>query len=106
MAYSMLAYTTENFKRGRVKNLSVKITRAENGYMFELEGSKELPITKDNLYSSWETFDATFVYSTLEDGLKEVKGFFDVLEKILDKKVKAQVKANKEYNKGKEKGKK
>ena len=84
MANGLIAYSTANF-RDKVREVNVNIRKAENGYIFDLRGEKENPRTvkKDMYIDRWERFEATFVYSDLNDGLKEVGGFFELIEKML-----------------------
>ena len=87
MDNSLLAYSGSNFKY-RVRETSINIKKAENGYIFELHGEKELPPpTKktDIFVDRWERFSATFVYGDLNKGLEEVEGFFELIEKMLKK---------------------
>jgi hypothetical protein len=72
----------------RFRNLSVEIEKVENGYIFKLEGNKKLKKkAKQSGYmgDSWESFEASFVFGNLKDGLAEVEGFFKLITKELNK---------------------
>lgn len=95
MAQGLLAYSdTLNNGGHRSKDLKITIEKVENGYIFKLYGQKEVPNTKtpEQYWERWESFEATFVYGDLQEGLKECEGFFEAMEKILTKKVEGRKK--------------
>lgn len=75
----------------RARDVEITIKKAENGFIFELEGSKEIPRQKEDNFQKWENFQAVFVYMDLQEGLKEVEGFFKAIDAILIKKVEKTV---------------
>lgn len=92
---TLAAYATSNFQKTRAREIKIQIEKAENGYIFNLHGEKELPppkIKEDYFSDRWERFSSTFVFADLQEGLKEVEGFFSTIEKMLDKGIEARVK--------------
>ena len=97
-ASTLSAYSTSNFGGFDLRGVSVEIEKAENGFIFKLNGSKQIEVKRGKDYfDSWESFSATFVYQDLDLGLMEVKDFFKLIEKQLAK----RIKASKGHKKGK-----
>lgn|SRR5574343_434577 len=101
-ASALTAYSVSNFGGNggfTLRGVSIEIEQAENGYIFKLQGSKKVEVKrKEEIFDNWERFDAIFVYESLDTGLAEVKGFFELIEKQLEKQV-----ADKEKRNGKSK---
>ncbi len=104
MTEGLYAYaSTLNSGESKSKNIEITIKKAENGYIFELQGMKELPKQKDPMFDRWESFQTIFVYQDLQIGLNEVDGFFKEIENVLTKKVKRAIGVVKKKERSKKK---
>lgn len=83
MSFALSTYSTDNFQHGN-RDITVNFKKVENGFVVDLHGHKwaEKENFERKLVWGWESTSATFVYPNLEDGLKEVRGFFETLEKL------------------------
>ncbi len=93
MTNGLVAYSdANNLGLYDLKETKIEIRKVENGYIFELQGNRELPPTKNRPFDNWERFSSTFVYETLETGLAEMETFFKMIEDKLKKRVEHRIK--------------
>ena len=99
MAYGLIAYS-DSLQGKTTRDLSIKITQVENGYIFELNGEIEntrKPV-KGDYFERWINVKKSFVYEKLENGVIEVQGFFEILKKELKEKVQTKNKNERKEN--------
>lgn len=81
MATGLTGYSSSNFQHGS-RDISVNMTKVENGFIVTLNGSKgvKLKDEKGKEYDSWERINTQFVYGDLKDAVAELEGFFATLD--------------------------
>jgi hypothetical protein len=81
MTNGLQTYSSSNLNFGS-KDISVNMTKVENGYIVTLNGSKgvKLKDEKGKEYDSWERINTQFVFNDLQSAINDLEGFFKLLE--------------------------
>lgn len=71
------------------KELEISINKVENGYIVKLSGKRENLNAGDDAdyYKRWVSFDARFVFNTIDDAMKDVEQFYKLIEDALNEKI-------------------